>query len=70
VIHQKYEFAVPLYRQEQEWASMGVPLKRSIMFNWIMAVYRDWLAPVEELLHRKLLEENCLHANETPIQVL
>lgn len=70
VIHQKYELAVPLYRQEQEWASMGVPLKRSIMSNWIMAVYRDWLAPVEELLHRKLLEEKCLHADETPVQVL
>lgn len=70
VIHQKYELAVQLYRQEQEWASMGVSLKRSIMSNWIMAVYRDWLAPVEELLHRKLLEENCLHADETPVQVL
>lgn len=49
---------------------MGVPLKRSIMSNWIMAVYRDWLAPVEELLHRKLLEEKCLHADETPVQLL
>ena len=40
------------------------------MANWIMAVYRDWLAPLEELLHKKLLEQTFLHADETPVQVL
>ena len=29
VIHQKYELAVPLYRQEKEWENLGVSLSRA-----------------------------------------
>lgn len=36
VIHQKYELAVPLYRQEKEWKNLGVSLGRATMSNWIM----------------------------------
>ena len=46
VIHQKYDLAVPLYRQEQEWAELGVRLSRATMSNWLMIRYRDWLSPV------------------------
>ena len=70
VIHQKYELAVPLYRQEKEWNDLGVELSRATMSNWILASYRDWLSPVVELLHTKLLEQKYLHIDETPVQVL
>lgn len=70
VIHQKYELAVPLYRQEKEWADLGVTLSRATMSNWILASYRDWLSPVVGLLKEKLLEQNYLHIDETPVQVL
>jgi transposase len=70
VIHQKYEMAIPLYRQEKEWEALGVKLSRATMSKWIMASYRDWLSPVINLLHQKLLEEEYLHCDETPIQVL
>lgn len=70
VIHQKYELAVPLYRQEKEWNDLGVELSRATMSNWILASYRDWLSPVVELLHKKLLEQKYLHIDETPVQVL
>lgn len=70
VIHQKYELAVPLYRQEKEWASLGVGLSRATMSNWIVKSYRDWLAPVVGLLKQKLLEQHYLHVDETPLQVL
>lgn len=50
VIHQKYDLAVPLYRQEKEWAELGVALSRATMSNWILASYRDWLSPVVGLL--------------------
>lgn len=52
VIHQKYELAVPLYRQEKEWADLGVNLSRATMSNWMIASYRDWLSPVVELLKK------------------
>jgi hypothetical protein len=31
---------------------------------------RDWLMPVVELLHKKLLEETYIHADETPVTVM
>ena len=58
VIHQKYELAVPLYRQEKEWEQMGVKLSRATMANWIMVSYRDWLSPVVGLLKKKLLKHH------------
>lgn len=70
VIHQKYELAVPLYRQEKEWEALGVNLSRATMSNWIITCYRDWLSPITKLLHEKLLEQPYLHVDETPVQVL
>lgn len=52
VIHQKYELAVPLYRQEKEWGNLGVALSLATMSNWILNSYRDWLSPVVGLLHK------------------
>lgn len=70
VVHQKYELAVPLYRQEKEWENLGVALSRTNMSNWILVSYRDWLSPVVGLLKQKLLQHSYLHIDETPIQVL
>lgn len=70
VIHQKYELAVPLYRQEQEWKNLGIRLSRATMANWIVNSHRDWLSPVLNLLKQKLLLQSYLHVDETPLQVL
>lgn len=70
VIHQKYELAVPLYRQEKEWENLGVKLTRATMSNWLMVSYREWLSPVVNLLKEKLLEQHYIHVDETPVQVL
>lgn len=70
VIHQKYELAVPLYRQEKEWESLGISLSRATMSNWIINSHRDWLSPVIALLKQKLLLQHYLHVDETPLQVL
>lgn len=70
VIYQKYELAVPLYRQEKEWEALGVNLSRATMSNWIITCYRNWLSPIVTLLHEKLLTQKYLHIDETPVQVL
>lgn len=70
VIHQKYELAVPLYRQEGEWQELGVRLGRATMSNWIIVSHRDWLSPIVERLREKLLEQSYLHIDETPVQVM
>jgi transposase len=70
VMHQKYVNAMPLYRQEKEWQTLGVDLSRATMANWIIVSSRDWLVPLVDVMHQKLLTEQHLHADETPIQVM
>lgn len=70
IMHQKFVNALPLYRQEKEWRTLGVNLSRATMANWIQAASRDWLAPLVERMHQKLLQENHLHADETTVQVM
>lgn len=70
VMHQKFVNALPLYRQEKEWQSLGVNLSRATMANWIIASSRDWLMPLVDLMHKKLLQEKYLHADETTVQVM
>ena len=70
VMHQKFVNALPLYRQEKEWKALGVNLSRATMANWILASSRDWLTPLVNLLHQKMLKEQYLHADESTIQVL
>jgi hypothetical protein len=69
-MHQKFVNALPLYRQEKEWESLGVSLSRATMANWILAASRDWLMPVVDLMHKKLLKEEHLHVDETTVQVM
>jgi len=70
VMHQKFVNALPLYRQEKEWKTLGVNLSRATMANWIIAASRDWLQPLVELMRQKLLQDKYLHADETTVQVL
>lgn len=70
LIHQKFELGVPLYRQEKEWADMGLSLSRATMSNWLLVVYRDWLSHVVERLKQELLKQKYLHIDETHVQVL
>lgn len=70
IMHQKFVNALPLYRQEKEWKSLGVNLSRATIANWILVASRDWLMPLIDLMHQKLLEERYLHADETTIQVM
>lgn len=70
VMHQKFVNALPLYRQEKEWESLGVSLSRATMANWIIASSRDWLTPIVDLMHKKILDEQHLHVDETTVQVM
>lgn len=64
IMYQKFVNALPLYRQEKEWESLGVKLSRATMANWIMVASENWLRPLTNLMQRKLVEEKYLHADE------
>jgi len=70
IMHQKFGNALPLYRQEKEWKTLGINLSRATMANWIIAASRDWLMPIVERMHQTLLKEKYLHSDETTVQVL
>lgn len=70
VLHQKFTLALPLYRQAQEWARLGVPLSRQTLANWVVFAAQTWLEPLYQVLHRHLLQRDILQADETTVQVL
>lgn len=70
IMVQKFVTGSPLYRQEQEWDRQGVKLSRQTMSNWILRAAEDWLRPVYEELHKRLVQHEVLHADETTLQVL
>ncbi len=70
VLYQKYVNAMPLYRQEKDWANQGVLLSRATLANWVIRTSRDWLEPVWEVMKRHLLQEAVVHADETVVQIL
>ncbi|MDR1210120.1 MAG: IS66 family transposase [Clostridiales bacterium] len=70
VMCQKMVMGSPLYRLEQEFYRMGIPLSRQTMSNWFIRGAMDWLEPIYNRLHEKLLMHTVLHLDETVFQVL
>ena len=69
-MHNKYVLALPLYRQEQELRRLGLPVSRQAISNWVLTAGERWLLPVYHVLHKELLANKILHADETTLIVL
>lgn len=70
VMNQKYQNGLPLNRQEQDWAQLGVPLNRATLANWIIYCSENYFSPVYDYFYRQLLQRQYLMADETRCQVL
>ena len=70
VMYQKSCLYLPFYRQEKDWSQKGVPLPRYSRAHWYNYCALEYLAPVYEALHQKLLDREVIHADEVPCQVL
>lgn len=70
IVVQKFVMASPLYRQQEEWNRRGIPLLRQTMSNWLIRCTEDYLAPIYDRLHERLVMRNVAHADETILQVL
>lgn len=68
VMYQKYMMGLPLNRQENDWYQLGFVLSRANMANWIIRCSEEWLKPIYDMIHRKLLACEILHSDETRIQ--
>ncbi len=65
----KYEDHLPLYRQEQMWARLGIELPRNTVCGWIMAA-AEVCMPMRDALMQELIASNYLQADETTVQVM
>lgn len=70
IMTQKFVMESPLYRKEQEFHRQGLELSRQTIANWLVQSADMWLRSVYDLMHKKLLEHDVLHADETTLQVL
>ena len=67
---QKFSMGSPMYRLEEDYHRQGLRLSRQTMSNWLIKATDMWLKPIYEELHRRLLKEEILMADETTVQVL
>ncbi len=61
IITCKYQFGLPLYRQETLFADIGVTLNRKTMSSWMIRC-ADFLEPLYQRLKVSLLEQDVIHA--------
>ena len=66
----KYEDALPLYRQEQRWKRLGYEITRSTLCDWVSQCAQR-LAPIVEAMKEKcLLLSPKIHSDDTIVPVL
>ena len=70
VLYDKYVMAVPLYRQVQDWERAGLKMNRATLANWVLAVHRDYYAPLWKYMKAELMKSEVIHCDETMVQVL
>ena len=63
----KYVDHLPLYRLEQMSARWGATISRQTMCDWV-EVTAQWLQPIYERMHARLLAGDYIQADETPIK--
>ncbi|MCE0493825.1 IS66 family transposase [Vibrio salinus] len=69
IILGKYQYALPLYRQESLFQQSGIELSRTTMTRWVMTV-SEHFTPLYQALKTYLLQQIVVHADETPLNVL
>ena len=66
----KFVDGLPLYRQEAQFARLGVTLGRATMAGWMIRLGGTHIVPLINLLNEQLLEQPVIHCDETRLQVL
>jgi len=70
IIDNKFNKALPLYRQEVMFDQMGLKLSRQTMANWMIKLYNSYFEKMAEYMHKVLLQSEYVHGDETTLQVL
>jgi transposase len=66
----KFVDGLPLTRQSQQFARLGLDLSAGTMGTWVNTIGAERLPPLINLMHEALLAEPYVHCDETTVQVL
>lgn len=69
IVTSKFSDHLPLYRLEDVFARHGVALARSTMCSWLKQT-AERLAPLYDLLRRRVLRSQVIHTDDTRVPVL
>jgi transposase len=70
IVTAKFVDGLPLYRQEAQFARLGVTLGRATMAGWMIRLGGTHVVPLINLLNEQMLEQALIHCDETRLQVL
>lgn len=71
ILYDKFEMAIPEYRQEKEWERLGFPLPRQTMSNWILKADSLYMQPITAYLLKAIkAESKVVNCDETLFKVL
>jgi transposase len=69
IITSKYQYALPLYRQESLFKQYGIDLSRKTMASWMMRS-AELSDPMIDRLRQIQLQQTVINADETPLKVI
>ncbi|WP_444996928.1 IS66 family transposase [Aliikangiella sp. IMCC44359] len=69
VITSKYQYSLPLYRQEQLFVQHGVELNRKTLSEWMLKC-AELFKPIIERWHELMLQQPVIQADETTLNVI
>lgn len=69
VLLSKYADHLPLYRQQQQFARLGVDFSRQSLCDWVEKG-AEWLQPIVREMKRELLAGQYVQVDETPVRVM
>lgn len=69
LVTEKYEYHLPVKRQQRRLAALGVQLPYSTLVDWVNRV-ADLLEPVYQVLQQEVLQSGYIHGDETPLTVI
>lgn len=69
LITSKYQYGLPLYRQEAMFKQYGIELSRQTMSDWMMKC-AELFKPLYDRLHELILEQPVIAADETTLKVV
>lgn len=70
IITSKYQYGLPLYRQESIFKQLGIHLSRQTMSDWLIKIASLFKPLLYEPWHQHLLEQFYIRADETTMVVV